>query len=282
MYLCGVIEQPHYQFLSNGDYRLPYLEFGTGPELLLAFHGFGRSSHDFLPFTGLIGKKYTLIAFDFFYHGPHAVPADQELPPISGAQLAKMIELLLWQKKKVRCSMIGYSQGGRIVLGQIHHLPHRIHELFIVAPDGLRKNKTRDFVGRTWAGRLIGLSMIRFPGLIRWTLRLLRATGKLNARQSNFYLHQTREKNDRWKIYHTWLLLAQYNIHRDLIKHYLIKKPIRMEFIMGKYDAIIPVKWAQHFIQGFRGNVRLHILESGHDVLQMKEEVSAILLEEEK
>jgi hypothetical protein len=31
-----------------------------------------------------------------------------------------MIEKLLWEKKKVRCSLLGYSQGGRIVLGQVH------------------------------------------------------------------------------------------------------------------------------------------------------------------
>lgn len=275
-------EQPHYQFLSSGEFRLPYIEFGSGPELLLAFHGFGRSGHDFLPFSELLGEKYTIIAFDFFYHGPNGLPPEERLPYFTGAVMARMIEKLLWEKKKVRCSMLGYSQGGRIVLGQVHHLPHRIFELFIIAPDGLRNNKVRDFIGRTWPGRMLGRTFVSFPILIRATISLLKATGRLTGKQANFYLHQTREKADRYRIYHTWIMLSQYNIHRDLIRHYIFKRPIRLEFIMGQFDAIIPLKWAHHFLRGFKGDFRIHALSCGHDVLQLKEEITAILLREEK
>ncbi|MFN8153517.1 MAG: alpha/beta hydrolase [Bacteroidia bacterium] len=272
-------EQPHYQFLSSQEFTLPYIEFGSGPELLLAFHGFGRTSRDFLPFESLLGKQYTLIAFDFFYHGPHGLEPEDRLPPFTGAQLARMIEKLLWEKKKVRCSIIGYSQGGRIALGQVHHLPHRIHELFIIAPDGLRNNKVRDFVGRTWIGHLLGRLFVQFPVLITATLQILKIAGKLNTKQVNFYLHQTREKRDRYRIFHTWIMLCKYNVHRDLIRHYIFKRPIRLDMVMGKYDAIIPSKWAQSFLKGFKGNFRLHLLECGHDVLQLKDEIAGIILE---
>lgn len=270
--------QPHYQFLSSQDYTLPYLEFGSGPELLLAFHGFGRSSSDFLPFEKTLGEKYTIIAFDFFYHGPHGISSTRRLPPLSGAQLARMIEKLLWEKKKVRCSMLGYSQGGRLVLGQIHHLPHRIHELIIVAPDGLRKNRVRDFIGRTWAGRILGLTLVNFPGLIQSFIWILNKTGRINTKQANFYRHQTREKDNRYRIYHTWILMARYNIHRDLIFHYLSKRPISLDLVMGKYDAIIPIAWARKFVKNMRGDVQLHELECGHDVLQLTDELSGIIL----
>ncbi len=273
-------EQPHYQFLSSGEFQLPYLEFGSGPELLLAFHGFGRSAADFLPFSDVLGEKYTIIAFDFFYHGPKGLPPERRLPYFTGAVMARMIEKLLWEKKKVRCSLLGYSQGGRIALGQVHHLPHRIFELFIIAPDGLRNNKIRDFVGQTWIGRIIGLTFVRFPFLIHATVRFLKFTRRINSKQAAFYIHQTREKDDRYRIYHTWILLSQYNIHRDLIRHYIFKRPIRLEFIMGKYDAIIPVKWGQQFLKGFKGNFRIHTLNCGHDVLQLKSEITEILLKE--
>lgn len=270
--------QPHYQFLSSQEFTLPYLEFGHGPELLLAFHGFGRSGRDFLPFERTLGTKYTIIAFDFFYHGPHRVPSEHRLPPLSGAQLARMIEKLLWEKKKVRCSMLGYSQGGRIVLGQIHHLPHRIYELIIVAPDGLRRNRIRDFIGRTWGGRLTGLLLVNVPVLIRFAVWLLQKSRRINARQASFYLHQTREKENRYRIYHTWLLLARYNIHRDLIRHYLSKRPISLDLVMGKFDAIIPTTLAKKFLKNMKGDVLLHELECGHDVLQMTDELTAIIL----
>ena len=174
--------------------------------------------------------------------------------------------------------MLGYSQGGRLVLGQIHHLPHRIHELIIVAPDGLRKNRVRDFIGRSWVGRFLGLTLVNFPGLIQSFIWILNKTGRINTKQANFYRHQTREKDNRYRIYHTWILMARYNIHRDLIFHYLSKRPISLDLVMGKYDAIIPIAWARKFVKNMKGDVQLHELECGHDVLQLVDELSGIIL----
>lgn len=271
-------EQPHYQFLSSQEYTLPYREFGQGPELLLAFHGYGNSSSDFLPYAATLGEQYTIIAFDFFYHGPHGLSPEQQLPPLQGAQLARMIEKLLWEKKKVKCSMLGYSQGGRIVLGQIHHLPHRVETLVIIAPDGLHRNALRDFIGRTATGRLLGRLLLHLPGVIRFTTALLKVSGKINAKQAAFYTLQTRQKANRYRIYHTWILLSSYHIHRDLIRHYMATRPIRLEMVMGKYDAIIPPDRARRFLRKMKGAVQIHTLECGHDVLQRVDEVSAILL----
>ena len=129
-----------YSFLTDGDFTLPYKSYGSGDELLLCFHGFGRISDDFHRFEKALGQRYTLIAFDFLFHGPHSVSVKKRLPAFTPAVLSNMVEKLLWEKKKVRCSLMGYSQGGKTVMGLVHKIPHRIHELFVLAPDGMKNN----------------------------------------------------------------------------------------------------------------------------------------------
>ncbi len=269
-----------YRFLRHMDFVLPYQEFGNGPELLLAFHGFGRSGEDFRDLAAALDGHYTVIAFDFFYHGPHGLPPDERLPAFTGANLSNMIEKLLWEKKKVRCSLLGYSQGGRIVLGQVHHIPHRIHELFVLAPDGLRRNRIREFAGKNPLGRILGYAMVKVPGLLAASITIASKLNFIRPKVAQFFLHNTRHESDRYRIYNTWILLRDYRIHKDLIRHYFKDRPIRVAFIMGKYDAIIPTSLAQNFLRKMKGDIQLKELECGHDLLQLSTEIAAIIKKE--
>jgi len=69
-----------YRFLKSSAFTLPYREYGHGPELLIAFHGFGRSSEDFEPMAAFLNDQYTIIAIDFFYHGPYGLDSYKKMP----------------------------------------------------------------------------------------------------------------------------------------------------------------------------------------------------------
>ncbi|MBK9637426.1 MAG: alpha/beta hydrolase [Bacteroidetes bacterium] len=174
-----------YSFLTDGDFTLPYKSYGSGDELLLCFHGFGRISDDFHRFEKELGHKYTLIAFDFLYHGPHSVSVTKRLLAFTPSILSSMVEKLLWEKKKVRCSLMGYSQGGKTVMGLVHKIPHRIHELFVLAPDGMKNNKIRNFIAKTYIGRKIGLKLVKSPETLHNIIRTLRFM-KIITEKSSF------------------------------------------------------------------------------------------------
>lgn len=277
-YICIMDTERTYHFLQSDEFTLPYVEYGNGEELLLAFHGFGRSSADFSALEQHLGRHYTIVAFDFFYHGPHGLSPLQEIPVFTPTHLSNMIEKLLWEKKKVRCSLMGYSQGGRIILGLVHHLPHRIHEMFVLAPDGLKENSIRNFIGRTAPGRLLGKYLVKHPSLLFGTIRLLKKSGFISQKIEQFYLLNTRMASDRFRIYHTWLTLRNYHPHPELIRHYFATRPIRVEFFMGKYDSIIPGHLATRFLEKMTGNISLSVLECGHDLLQLHAEISEKIL----
>jgi len=196
--------------------------------------------------------------------------------------MAEMIEKLLWERKKVRCSLIGYSQGGRIILGLVHHIPHRINELFVLAPDGMKKNRIRSFVGRTIIGRMTGKFLVRNPGLLFTFIRLFRRIGLINSKVEQFYLLHTHSEKDRYKIYHTWLALRKYMPNIALIHHYFASRPIRVVFLFGKYDTIISLRSGMKFTEKMQGNIKIHVLECGHDILQQVKEITAIILNTDK
>ena len=116
-----------YRFIEWQQHRIPFRVFGKGEVLLIAFHGFGRSADDFAGFEPYLGKKYTIAALDFFYHGPHADFSIEELPVFTPVDLAEVIANLFKQLNKEKFALLGYSFGGRLVLGVLPHL-HKVSE----------------------------------------------------------------------------------------------------------------------------------------------------------
>lgn len=269
-----------YKSVSVSPFTLHYQVFGHGSELLLAFHGFGKSSNDFLVLEASLGSKYTIIAIDFFYHGEKGLSAEQKIPVFTPSHMSALIEKLLWEYKRVKCSLLGYSQGARIVMGVVHRLPHRIQELFLVAPDGLRKQRTRHFVGNTRVGRYLGLYLVHKPRLLRLFIRISAALKLIPAGQARFFEHQLAQKSGRFRVYHTWLSLRNYHPHPALMRHYINDRKIRTIFFAGKYDSIIPLATVRKFIRKLGKRVRLIEMECGHDVLSLHPEIAARILEE--
>lgn len=267
-----------YKQISVGPFTLPYQLFGEGPELLIAFHGFGKSSSDFRVFEEDLGKHYTIIALDFFYHGQHGLSPEQKIPVFSPSHMSGMVEKLLWEHKRVKCSLIGYSQGGRLAMGIVHRLPHRIRELFLLAPDGIKKNKARHFVGNTRFGRFLGRHFVHHPGLIQRMIALSVRLSWISEKQSSFFKQQLETKSGRFRVYHTWLALRSYHPHSALMRHYINDRKIRTVFFAGKYDSIINAGDIKRFARRLGKKVKLVELDCGHDLLSQHRKIADEIL----
>lgn len=267
-----------YSFLTDGIFTLPYKSYGNGDELLLCFHGFGRSADDFNRFEKGLGKQYTLIAFDFLYHGPHAISVRKCLPPFLPSDLSGLLEKLLWEKKKVRCSLMGYSQGGKTIMGLIHKIPHRINALFVLAPDGMKNNRVRNFIGSTFLGRKLGLHLVNSPKVLHGIIHVMFSFRFISEKVKRFFISNTDHIEKRYRIYHSWIALRKYELHPHLMNHYFHAKKIRVEFFIGKFDAIITPTSAHLFLKKFSYPIPIHELECGHDLLALHTQIEKIIL----
>jgi pimeloyl-ACP methyl ester carboxylesterase len=229
-------------------------------------------------FEKYLGQKYTLYAFDFFYHGVNRSATDEQIPPFMAADLVQMLEKLMWENKKVKCSMMGYSLGGKLILGLIHRLPHRINELFLIAPDGLSFNLAHRLVARTWVGRALGSYFVNHPATVQLLINLSEKARFISNKTNRFLQENIRDRDHRLRVYRTWITLQKYFPRKKFYLHYLHTRPIRLELFFGKYDQIIPVKQGQQLAAKFRSRKCLHVLDAGHALLLKAEEISAIIL----
>ena len=266
-------------FLSYKNHTLPYKKYGFGSEILLAFHGFGRSGNDFEVFEKDLGQHYTIIAFDFFYHGVNARNLYDPIESFTSSILANMLEKLLWEEKKVRFSVIGYSLGAKLVLGIIHRLPHRIYELFLLAPDGFTPDYARRILSKTFIGKHISRFAVNNPSAFLAAINASKILGFINEKQQRFFLMSIKTYEDRKRIYLTWQLLKEYSTHLDLANHYLKTRPIRFELFLGKHDQIIKLSFTDKFMKRLKGKATTHLLDCGHQIFQKHEEISKIILQ---
>jgi pimeloyl-ACP methyl ester carboxylesterase len=261
--------------LISKPYSLSYRIYGNGPEMLLAFHGFGRDGSDFKVFEKLIGDRYTIYAFDLFFHGN----ADNKiLPPIDASSLAHMMEKMMWNNKRVKCSLMGYSLGGRIALCLMQKLPHRINEVFLLAPDGLKMELHEEFITRTLPGRVLYKGLIRKPAVFFQMLNALSRTGFIHHKLKAFIEMNMSDAEKRQRVFNTWMIFHKLKPDLSVIAHYISSKKIRVELFFGKYDQIIKPSLARKLTKRLKQKIQLHLLECGHQLLRRPEEISAVIL----
>ena len=68
--------------------KLHYHKLGSGPHVLLAFHGIGQEGIScFGTFEKHLGSYYTIYAFDLFFHGKSNASDEQLITKESWAKL---------------------------------------------------------------------------------------------------------------------------------------------------------------------------------------------------
>ena len=236
-----------YKTLKIGRINWNWKQFGSGKTLLLAFHGFNRNPDDFEPFTKWIGDKYTILAFDLFFHGKSHLGMDAELLPLSLIELKEIIDEILKIYGTHEFEVIAYSFGGRLALYCVERYGNRVKGIYLIAPDGLRFNPGFYFAVQTWAGRFILKHYANNVTPVLKFMKLLSSLKLYKPKVMDFYMNHLVVEQMRMKVYHCWMF------HRttvpdlkDLV-HIIKSENIRLLLIFGKYDLIIPPELGHRF-----------------------------------
>ncbi len=249
--------------------------------MLVAFHGFGGQGMDFHEFAPLLGSRYSIYIFDLFYHGEKALDLSKVMEAANHTVMAQLIEKLLWEEKRVKFSLIGYSLGGRIALCLIQKLPHRINELFLIAPDGLTKAWHEVFVTNTWLGQYLYQRIIRNPGSFFSLVNMLTSIKLITPKMRRFILANLDDEQKRLMVYRTWRVFGNLQPDLDVISHYINTKNFRLELFFGQYDQIIKPVFAKQLTRKLKKTVPTHILDCGHLLLNKSAEISNVILKPE-
>ena len=110
---------------------LHYQVFGSGPEPVLAFHGFSRTLQDYAVYENFCSEQYTIYAVDLFYHGKSKIDG-RKLRSFSKESLRELLVDFTAYLQLQKFSVIGYSMGGRIALFFLEQFPEQLNHLFLL------------------------------------------------------------------------------------------------------------------------------------------------------
>ena len=250
--------------INVGGQQLHYLKIGTGPKLVLAFHGY---ANDASMFYFLEHPDYTVLSFDLPFQGKsEALPG----AVLSKDNLQELAKELMSAYNVQKIGLVGFSLGARPCLCMAEQLPEYIRNIVLVAPDGTRHNYFYQFLTATAFGRFSFRGFVRFGAFYIQLFSLLQKVGLLSRSMFKFAMQYIRTAESRQLLYNIWLSTSKLipNLHK--IKHNIKAKHIPVHLLMGQQDKVIPLKNAQNF-KGHSADIFIHVFERGHNLLDFEE-----------
>ena len=251
------------------DYQVSYEKWGRGPEVLIAFHGFGQSSAIFANIAPALEEKYTVYACSLFYHGesklPDYIPPGNPIPP----EFLKEGVLEFCRQQGIDdFSLMGYSLGGRLVLKLVEMMPERIRGLLLLAPDGIKKSRWYYFATHHFIGKRLFRRVVYKPALLFALVKIFRATGIIQEKMKKFVYAQFGDAENRLKILHVWNTYSIITPRVRQVKAIIQAHHIKTLIFTGTYDPVLGGDIGYILSVGLEDEVKWIQIKAGHDLLK--------------
>ena len=250
-----------------------YYRFGSGPRLVLCFHGYGEDATLFSFLGKYAGDKYSFCALDLPFHGKtdwrdgldfieqdlkqiaEKIFADCELdpPPVKGHHL-----------------LLGFSLGGRVALSLYQSAPELVKKLVLLAPDGLKVNFWYWLATQTWFGSRLFSFTMKHPGWFFILLKFLNKMGLVNSSVFKFVNFYIGKPAAREILYQRWTGLRKLRPDLARIKKFIRQYQTETRLVYGKFDRIILPVRGEKFRKGIEEYCKIMTIDSGHQVVHEK------------
>ncbi len=251
-------------FFEIGNEKLHYIVFGSGGELLFAFHGFGDRAEMFKVLEPALSKRYTIISVDLPYHGLSKWREDSELTVY---QLTDFVNHMLADHKMHRFSLAGFSLGGKVSLAVYSALASQVDAIFLFAPDGLKNNIWYNIAVYPSAGRRLFWYVLHKPS---WFLSFVRFLGTLRIIRKQYvqFLHKQLEHYEKRKlVWDIWMCLRGYERKRSHLRQLIQTYQTKVIIFSGRFDHIIKPSFGEKFCKGLVSAEHV-VLDKGHYLLK--------------
>ena len=253
----------HENFIDYQGSRLHYDKAGHGPIRLLIFHGFGQDHKVFGVWVKALQNKYTIYAFDLYFHGQSTWPLRR---PVGKKDWKQILVLFLEQEKIESFAVAGFSLGAKFALAALETFPDKVKKVILMAPDGIKTSLWYDLATYPIAIRSLFKSMVLKPDRFFAMARFFQRVGLVNKGLLRFAESQMDTEEKRRRVYYSWVYFRHLKFDipsvAAILNHHLI--PLLM--LVGQFDKVIPAKNMEGLLK------RLHlkqfeIIDAGHNEL---------------
>lgn len=262
--LSSVIKQVKWQ-----NAVIAYRVYGDGQQVAVGLHGFSLSSAVYEGLGNQLKNDCTLIAIDFPLHGNSVFP----YPDWDTADLYAIIETIIWQEKAEKISniwLLAHSLGGRVALAFFEDYHTYISKLVLFAPDGMVINFWNSWSVNNPLGRWL---FRRFCHSSRIMVRIATIARKLHLINESI-LKLVRSsigtEKDAMLLYARSIMFRNFKPNAAIIGEIIAQNTVPEVLFLGKYDRIIPPKFATPLVNASKNSIQVKILHCGHMILADK------------
>lgn len=258
------------RFINYKNSRIAWYRFGSGPQPVICFHGYGENGSYFTFLEKYGGELYSFLAIDLPFHGKTEW---KEGVDFRWEDLRNIIEEIRNQNNEApdeSLYLLGFSLGGRIALSLYQARPDKIQKVVLLAPDGLKVNFWYWLSTQTWIGRKLFRFTMQNPGWFFGFLKVLNWLGVVNSSVFKFVKYYIDNKTVRHELYSRWITLRRLRPHLSKIKSSILEHKTTFRLLYGKHDKIILSIRGEKFRIGIEEYCTVSVIESGHQVLHEK------------
>ncbi len=245
---------------------IAYRQFGKGPQLLFAFHGYGEDANSFAFIEESLGNIYTIIAIEFPFHGNTQWNDGLHF---SATDLIAILQQLNKNQLPV-FSILAYSMGGRVALHLLQHYPTLIHQLVLVAPDGLHHNFWHWFSTHTLLGNRLFRYTMYHPVWLFGLMKFFASVGLFNKSIFNFVHYYLDQKESRIILYKRWTTMRSFKPNLKELRKTIAVHHKHIGLLFGRHDKIIVTKRGRSFAKNMHQLIYIKEINAGHQLLKQK------------
>ncbi len=212
---------------------LRVLKSGSGPEIMLMFHGFGQTAEVFKDWHLALHQSHTLFSFDLFFHGN----SDQKEEPVTTEYWGNLIHTFAERQQFDAFHLVGFSLGGRFVNATILTMPMMVKSIIYIAPDGFYESPWH-FMALTFKRPFRYL--MTHPKALLNMADVAQKYGLSSPTLVKFAKRELTDLENRVRVYRSWILLKPLIRNHRKVTRTIDDHDIRCTLILGSKDHIIP------------------------------------------
>ena len=248
--------------IKHDKATLSYFKYGSGPSVVLAFHGFGQTHVVFEDLAKAMGEQYTIFSIDLFFHGKSKWGYGEA--PLEKSFWKAIMETFLQKEEIERFGVMGFSMGGKFLLACLEEFSSKVESITLLAPDGIKTSFWYSLATYPLLFRRLFKSMIDHPGRfygiakVAHTFKLI-DKGILRFVESQMNTHEKRER-----VYLSWVVFRHFKFKTPAIAQIINFNGIPVTLVIGSHDKIITAKNMKPLLSKLP-HAKLHVMESGHN-----------------